>query len=450
MDFSRFDKYYRYLILIPLLIALLTYWKFREINLSEAYSYVAQQNVIRPMFLQAFSESRSIVWNFFGLWNKILIPDSIILLRLIGLCLTVLNYFLFSKLVNAVLGQRFWGFISAFLVALSPLMVVAAVSGISAAGSLTISILFLTALYRNEYVFGGILSGVAVAANLPGFIMLLITILDLLQNSADKKIIVRKMFSSAAGFFGMVLVILVYSKFQGAVRLSSFPLPERDMPWSLAGVAPLFVVNIVNVAGAIYLIVAKRYEIYRIHFHSFMLWIAFAAFSFAQPTTTNLISLLLISTFLATLFVQSFASIWELKFLSAETFVFIFVVIFLFADVFANGKYLQDNILLDCREKARAVDEVVDSIKPNDDDTRIISNFAPSELAVKLMRPVVAIQGEPFPSENINFSGKKTIYVVDKTSKINVLTEGCKALMKTSYGIGRQYHYVEVIQTEGK
>jgi hypothetical protein len=448
MDFSRFDKYYRYLFVIPLLIALLTYWRFREINLSEVYAYVAQQDVIHPTLQQGLGGVRSIVWDFFGLLNKILIPGSVIILRLVGLLLTVLNYFLLSKLLNDVLGHRFWGFLGAFLVSLSPFVIVAAVTGMPAASDVTITILFLMALYKNQYVFGGILAGVAVAANLPGFIMLLITVLDLLQNSTDKKKIVQRVLVSTAGFLGVAVLVFIYSMFSGAARFPSIPFQEPDIPWPPIVAAPIVFVNVVNIIGVGYLLATKRYDIYRTHFHAFMLWITFDSLCIIQPTTSNFLVALVVSSLLCIFFVQGFTSVWKIKFLSVETFVFLFIVSFLFADIYANNKFLQGELLNSCREKSEEIEQVLSSINPVGENSQIVSNFASSELAAKLLKPVVEIKGEPFPLEGLDVSGGKSIFVVDKTAKGDSLYHGCKLLMSSSYEVGGVNHFVEVIQCE--
>ncbi len=448
MDFSRLDKYHRYLITAGLLIVLLTYWRFRELNLSEAYAYVALQDVVHPMFQQSVAGVRSTIWDFFGLLNRMFAPNSIILLRLVGLCLTVLNYFLLTKISNDILGQRFWGFLSVFLIAMSPFMVVAAVSGVSAASAATITILFLAALYRNEYIFAGILAGVAMAASLPGLIMFLITILDLLLNSIDRRRIAQGILSSAVGFFGVVFVLCLYSMLSGAERLSPIPLGRQDVPWSLIGVAPIFMAGIVNIAGIVYLIAAKRYDIYRTHFYLLMMWLTLTSISIARPTTTNLLAAVVVSTLLATYFIQGFASIWKSRLVSVETFVFLFASLFLFADVYANNKYLQGTLLTDCQEKTKEVNEVVGSISAGG-DSQIVSNFASSELAVKLMKPVVEIQGEPFPLETVKAFSAKTIYVVDKILRGDSVFVGCRLLMSGSYEVNDRDHFVEVIECEG-
>ncbi len=449
MDFLRFEKYYRYLIAVPLLIALLTYWRFRDINVSEVYTYVAQQDVIHPMLQQGFLRARSIVWDFFGLLNKIFIPRSIILLRITGLLLTVLNYFLLSKLLNDILGQRFWGFLCAFLVSLSPFVVVAAVTGLPAASAATIIILFLIALYRNEYVFGGILAGIAVAANLPGLILFLIMILDLLQNSADKKKIIKRMLNSAAGFCGMVLLVFIYSMASGHMRPPLIPLQEPDVPWSLITMTPIVLVSIMNMVGIAYLIATRRYDIYQTHFHVFMVWITFDALCVVQPTTSNLLIALIVSSLLCIFFVQGFVSVWKVKFLSVETFVFLFVVAVLFSDIYANNNCLQGEILKNSREKSDAMEEVISSVIPNQGNSQIASNFAPSELSVKLNRPIVEIEGEPSPFDEMNILGERTIYVVDKIAKEDSLYHGCKMLMSSSYEVSGVIHFVKVIEYEG-
>ncbi len=211
MNFSQFDRYSRYFAGAALLIALLTYWRFREIELSAVFAYVAQQDVVRSALFQSVGSSRSIFWDFFGLINRMIMPHSIEFLRLVGVIIIVINFVLLYRLINYVLGQKFWGFLSVFLAALSPFAVVAAVSGGPAAIGATIATLFLMALYRNEYIFGGILAGAAFAANLPGLIMFLIVILDLLQNLEDRSKLVQRLLSAAAGFLAVALLVLFYS-----------------------------------------------------------------------------------------------------------------------------------------------------------------------------------------------------------------------------------------------
>ena len=447
MDFSRFEKYYRYPVVVALLIAVLTYWRFREIDLSGVYAFVAQEDVIHPVLHQSLVMPRSIVWDFFGLLDRILTLGSITVLRLTGFSLTILNCFLLSKLLNDVLGQRFWGFIGVFLIALSPFMVVGAVAGVPAASAAAIAILFMMALYRNEYVFGGILAGIAVAANLPGVIMFLITILDGLQNAAERKKTWWTLANSTAAFLGVVLVLFVYSSISGNARVSPVPLEEKFLSWPLVAVGPIFISNLVVIVGIVYRALTRRLDICRIHFHSLMLWITLGALSIARPTTTNLLAEFVVSGFLAIYFIQGFTAIWDTRLLSAESFLFIFVVVFLFADIYANNKYLEDNVLEDCHSRLKAIDEIVDSIIPAEKNAQLVSNFCVPELSVRLRSPILEIEGEPFPFEN--FAGGKTIYVVDRVSKDDSLYHGCGFLLRNNYRGGGINHYIRVFQCMG-
>lgn len=196
MDFSHFDKYARYLIAAAILTALLTYWRFWRMDLPSVYDYVAQQNVVHAQAFGNSNSTRSVVWDFFGLINKMVMGNSILLIKIFGLALMLLNFFIISRLLDYMLGERFWGFLCVFLIALSPFSVVGAVSGGPAAAAAVIAVLYMAALYKNKYIFAGILSGAAIAANLPGVIMFLITLLDLLINSVEKKKLASQILSS--------------------------------------------------------------------------------------------------------------------------------------------------------------------------------------------------------------------------------------------------------------
>jgi len=64
MRSAQFDRYAPYFRWAGMLIALLTYWRFRYISLSAVYAYVAQDAVIRSALLQPILPSRSLVWDF--------------------------------------------------------------------------------------------------------------------------------------------------------------------------------------------------------------------------------------------------------------------------------------------------------------------------------------------------------------------------------------------------
>lgn len=471
MNFSRFDKYSRYMMGAVLLIALLTYWRYREIDLPSVYAYVARQDVIYPVLFQNVTSSpllNSLAWDFFGLMNRILTPHSITLLRIVGLAVVLLALILLSRLLNYMLAQRFWGFLCIFLVALSPFSIVAAVSGGSAAIAVMIAILFLMALYRNQYVFAGILSAVAFAANLPGLIMFLITILDLLQNFPDRKRIIRALLLSTAGFFAVVVLVFVYATYSGtAFRFAGFsmPLTDRDLRWSLMGVVPLLVVNTLNIVGVVYLVVRKRYDVYKAHFHILMLWITSCAMCAVQLSTLSLLVALVVSSILSMFFLQGFSTLWNIKFISADTFVFLFVVLFLFGDVYANDKFLKVTVLTDSVERTEVVDGVVAAVMsrpqsgPAREDSRLVSNFAPAELSVRLNKTVFAVQGELLPIEDLGIFGSRTLYVADRASEsarseisfagVDSLSRhllGCKLLFSTAYAEAGKNHIVQVIE----
>ena len=426
-------------------------------NVSTVYAYVAQENLILSIFQQSLYSVRSTVWDFFGLLDRFLFPNSIVLLRLVGVCLAALNFFLISRLLNALLGQRIWGFFGAFLISISSFMVVGAVTGSPAESSATIIILFLIALYKNQYVYAGLLSGVAVAAHLPGFIFFLIAILDLLQNSKDKQRILQTIIYASGAFFFVLILVLVYSKYSGTARLVTFPLSEPELTWSLIGAAPLLFVNLINFVGVIYLIVARRFDAYRNHFHAVMLWLTCGTLSIVQPLTSNLLAAFIVSSILAIGFIQSFAATWNSRLLPTETIVFFFALIFLSTDIFANDRFLKDQVLGDCRERTRAVEEVVAMVDQDANTLQVVTNFAPSELSVKLGRSVVSFfpeselgKAEPLLLGGLNPIDPNTIYIVDKTSKIDTAIHGCKMLMRGSYQVGGTEHFVEVLRTEGK
>lgn len=446
MNFIRFDKYARYMAGVALVIALLTYWRFRGIELSAVFAYVAQQNVVRSALLHNLVSNRSMAWDFFGLINHFAMPHSIAFLRTASLVIMMLNFILLYRLVNYMLGQKFWGFLFLFLVALSPFSVVAAVSGGSAAIAVTIVTLFLMALYRNEYIYGGILAGVAFAANLPGLIMFLIVILDLLQNLQDRSKIIQRLLSAAGGFFAVALLVFFYSVYSGNPGFFSIPLGDHDLTWSLVGIIPLVVVNALNVTGIVYLIIRKRYDVYRTHFHTLMLWITSCALCLVQPTTLNLLFALTVSSVLGMFFLQGFSSLWHVKLVSADTFVFVFVGLFLFGDLYANDSYLKNVVLNDCFQKNEAVEEVVGTVLPVQGSSMLVSNFAPAELSVKLGRIVYAVQGEVLPVGSPIGTDSSTVYVAKRTSRVDTLSDNCRTLFSTNYMENRREYFVQVIE----
>lgn len=449
MKYSQFDRYAWYLKGAALLIALLTYWRFRELDLSAVYAYVAQGDVVHSIFLQSVMGARSIVWDFFGLIDRFVTPHSILLLRYAGLILVVLDLYLIASVVEYLLGQKFWGFLGIFLVALSPFAVVAAVSGGPAAAASALILLFLLALYRNEYIYAGLLAGICFAANLPGLIIFLITILDLLQNFQDKKKIISKLLTTSAVFFGMLALVYLYSMYTGNARLFSIPVGERDLNWSLIGTLPLFITNALNIAGIVYLVVRKRYDVYRTHFHTLMLWIASVAFCVAQPTTSNMLVALTVSTVLAMFFLQGFNSLWNFRIISPDTFVLAFVVLFLFADLFSNNAFVKSVALENSFQKDETVSDVINTLAKDGDGARLVSNFAPAELSVKLGRRVYKVGDGVLPVGGLHSSSAPIIYVAKRPDEVDTLMSGCKILLNTTLVENKQTYFVQIVRCEG-
>ncbi len=446
MRFSQFDKYSRYLKGAALLIALLTYWRFRDLELPAVYSYVAQGDVVRSALFKSVFLTHSIVWDFFGLIDRFVTPHSADLLRASGLILVILSLYLLSKLEDYILGQKFWGFLTIFLAALSPFGVVSAVSGGPAAVSVALTLLFLMALYRNQYIYAGILAAVCSGANLPGLIMFLIAILDLLQNFHEKNKMLSRLLATTTGFIAVLALLYVYSSYAGNARLFSIPVGEQDMRWSVVGTLPLFIVNSLNIVGIGYLLAKRRYDVYRTHFHTLMLWITSCAMCIAQPTTLNLFVAFVVSTVIAAFFLQGFNSLWKFRLASAETFVFLFVVVSLFGDLYANNRFLSNKVLQDIYQEDEAVADVIRSVAGSDGTALLMSNFVPAELSVKLGRQVFAVDNELLAAGDLEITAPSTIYVAKRRSKQESPIAGCKSLLSTAYSESGNTFYVEVVQ----
>lgn len=449
MKYSQFDKYSPYLKGAALFIAFLTYWRFRNIDLSAVYVYVAQGDVVRTVFFQTIGATRSLVWDFFGLMDRFVTPHSIVLLKFAGLLLIVLDLYIAASLLDFMLAQKFWGFLGMFLAALSPFAVVAATSGGPAAAAVALTLLFLMALYRNQYVYAALLAGVSFAANLPGLIMFLIAVLDLLQNFQDKKKMVGRLIATAAAFFGVIVIVYLYSLYSGNVTVFTVPLGERDLVWALESVISLFVANALNLAGIVYLIMKGRYDVYRTHFHTLMMWIASCALCIAQPSTTNLLVALIVSTILAMFFLQGFSSLWKFKLVSADTFVFLFVILFLFGDLFANNGFLRNVVLVDSYGKNEVVGDVINAVSKQADDARVVSNFVPAELSTKLGRRVYMAGEDALPIGSFRDSSAPVIYVAKRESGNDVIPHGCALLFNTTLTENNKTYIVQVVRSGG-
>lgn len=447
------------------MIALLTYWRFYGVELSSVYGYVAQQDVVHTETFGNISDIHSVVWDFFGLINKLVVPHSIALVKVFGLVFVVLSLILIPNVLDYMTGQRFWGFLCVFLVALSPFSVVAAASGGPAAVAAVITVLFLAALYRNEYVLAGILSAIAMAANLPGLVMFLITILDLLQNLAERKTVVRHVIFSSAGFLGVGLILFIFSTYSASVRVYSVPIAASDLTWKFIGFSPLCAVNVLNVAGVVYLIARKRYDFYKTHFPALMLWVTCCTLCAALPSTTNFLTAMVASSILSMFFLQGFASImpepetpsarWNLKLVPSVTIVFVFAAIVLFSESYGNNKFVRDIIIPDGAERTEAVNKVAEAIAAAGGDFQIASNFSAAELSVKLGKKVLdvhenipPISGLILPGENMGVSDGKMIYVAQLPSMVDTSFEGCKTLLKVNYSEDGEVHLVQVLECE--
>ena len=448
MNITRFDKYYRYFIFVPLLIALLTYWRFRGLEIAGAYSYVAQENVLHPLLQRANQAPASIVWNFFGVVDRMIFPRSIDLLRILGLILVVVNYFLLAKLMNDVLGRRVWGFLCVFVVSLSPFLIISAVAGLPAAAAETVVLLFLIALYNNRYVLAGLLSAVALTANLAGFILFLIAILDLIQNATQKRRMLSSVLYSSTAFFGVAALIFAYSVYTGTM-FPAIPVTHPEFPWPPVAFAGFGIADTLVVGGIIYILSLRRFNIYKSHFHLFMVWLALSASCLVQPSTTNLIVTFVVSSILGTFFLQGFAALWSGRVFPVETTAFLFVLTFLFTDVFANNEFLQNRLLVNCKAEADAVTDVVDALSNLPSNIGIVSNFVPAEISVKLSRQVLGIEGEPIAGEGSVLRQSGTVFIVDSDSKSYIALPGSRLLNQDSYMIDGKVHYVKVIKYDG-
>lgn len=447
MKYSQFDRYDLYLKGAALLIALLTYWRFREIDLSAVYAYVAQGDVVHSLLFQSVAATRSVVWDFFGLIDRFVTPHSVRLLRYAGLIFIVLDLYILSRLVDFILGQKFWGFLGVFLVALSPFSVVAAVSGSPAAIAVALVLLFLMAVYRNQYVYAGLLAAVCFAANLPGLIMFLIVILDLLQNFLDRKRIILRLLSTTAAFVGVLALVYLYSFYSGNPRPFSLPLGEHDITWFFVGVIPLLVVNVLNLSGVVYLIVKRRYDVYRTHFHTLMLWIASCALCVAQPSTVILLVTLAVSTVLALFFLQGFNAIWKFKPISGDTFVFAFVVLFLFGDLYANNTFVKNVALENSLQRNETIGDVVSAVARRPDVRRVVSNFVPAELSVKLGRRIYDVGEEIFPFNGLRQAAGPVIYVAKRPTKVDSLSPGSKIILTTLLIQNKKAYSIQIVES---
>ena len=449
MEFSNLDRYSRYLTAVAIAVALLTFWRFRNMEFATVYTYVAHQSVIHSNLFDNLSSERSLVWDFFGLIDRMATPGSIDLLRLAGLVLSVVDFVLVALMLDIVLGQKVWGFLIVFLLSLSPPAVVSAVTGGPAAAAAAIVVLYMVALYRNEYMFAGLLSAVGFASSLPGLVMFLIVVLDLLQNSRDTRNIMRTLVVSAIAFFAVAMAVFAYKLYAGEPGFATVPVGDRDLDWNRIGMIPLYMSVLFNLIGVTYLIVKRRYDVYRSHFHAFMMWITMCAMSMVHPNTLNIFSASAISLAITGFFLQGFASLWKVRFISAGTFVVLIAVLFLSADMLINGKYLSDEVQNDSFQTNLVADQVSVLIQPMDTVSNVMTNFAPAELAFKIGRPVREVESDFLPVEGIPAAVGPSLYVVDSGTRLDTTAVGCRALFTTTFSRNGKNRFVQVIDCGG-
>lgn len=433
MNYSNFDKYRFIMLTAAILVALLTYWRYWSIDPASTFDYVAQGSVVKSIFSMQSIDHRPLLWDFFGVVERMIDDGSIYLLKTFSIILVVINLLVIFKLVSFLLDQRFWGFIALFLFGLTPPCVAAAVSGGPEAASLTIMLLFLYSLYRNQYLIAAMLSGIALTINLPGVIFFIVVIFDILQNVKDQKKIFSFLIWVPLIFFGFLGIVYFYESMIGTFNLAVIPFRLSDFKWNLLGTLPLFLTNALNIVGIAYLIRHRRYDVYIKHFHLLMLWLAFGSFAIASPTTVNVLNSLAVSLILFLFFLQGLPLVWQLQSASTELFVVGFVILFLSFNLLGNNYFLHDQVLPEAMSRKEAVREVVSSVKSVRGVTRILSNFVPGEIAVKLGENVYAVGGSVIPARVALQGEGKIIYIVEKPIGSEVRDVPCKSILSTMY-----------------
>lgn len=256
--------------------------------------------------------------------------------------------------------------------------------------------------------------------------------------------------------------MLAYSRYSGSLQIFSVQLNESDLLWSFRAIVPLYVVNSLNVAGVIYLILKRRYDMFRMHFHSLMLWITVCSLCLAQHSTTTLLTAMVVSTILAMISIKEFAFVRIHTPMLSETFLFAIGVILLFGDLYTNNEYLRNIVVSGDKEREVIVNKVSSVIAKAGEDDKLVSNFCPSELSVRAGRKVVAVEGDFVPASELittestvstgsaGTSGGETIYIVERLSKPDSVPPGCKLLLNTSYFENDEVHFVEAIKCESE
>ncbi|MGC8652667.1 MAG: hypothetical protein ACP5US_01610 [Candidatus Kryptoniota bacterium] len=450
MNYHNFDRYSLIMVIAALLIAILTYWRYWAIDPVSTFDYAAEGAVVQSLFSPQLAAQRPMVWDFFGVIDKMIDSRSIFLLKASSLIISVINLLMLFKIVSFLLGEKFWGFMGLFLFAISPPGVIAAVSGGPESASLAITLLFLYSLYRNQYLIGGMLSAIAIAINLPGVIYFIVVIFDILQNVQDKKKVLSLLISVPLIFFGFISVVYFYGKMSGTSPLTLIPFRLSDFKWRTTGELPIFLANGINIIGIVYLIIRRRYDVYVKHFHLLMLWLTFQSLAIALPSSINLLNALALSLILFLFFLQGLPVVWHFSSASTELFVIGFVILFLSFDLTGNNYFLQDGVLPEVRSRKEAVREVISSVKSVKGIRRIISNFVPGELAVNLGRTVYAVNGSLIPAGETYQEEGKSVYIVDRPIGSKVGDVPCKNILSTIYFSEGGGHSIKVFVCEGK
>lgn len=450
MNYHNFDRYKYIMISAALAVALLTYWRYRAIDPASTFDYVAQESVVWNSFSLQSSAHNPVLWNFFGIVNKIIDSKSIVVLKVFSLFISVINLLMLFKLVSFLLIERFWGFIGLFLFSLSPPAVVSAVSGGPEAAALSVTLLFLYSLYQNNYLIAALLSVTALTINLPGIIYFLIVIFDILQNVQDKKKVISLLSWTALIFFGFTAILFWYGNISSSFVLAMVPFSLTDFKWNLIGLMPVILTNVLNVAGIIYLIKQQRQDVYIKHFPLLMLWLNFCAFAVAFPSSINMLNALAVSLILFLFFLQGFPLVLRFTNAMTELFVIGFVILFLSFDLMGNNHFLHDQVLSDIESREEAVKEVVSSVNSATNVGIVMSNFVPSELSVRLGRTIYAAGASVIPTGITVQNGKKIIYIVNRKFGSGTEEIPCRCILSTMYFSENSNHKIEVFVCEGR
>jgi hypothetical protein len=74
-----------------ILVALLTYWRYWSIDPASTFDYVAQGSVVKSIFSMQSIDHRPLLWDFFGVVERMIDDGSIYLLKTFSIILVVIN-----------------------------------------------------------------------------------------------------------------------------------------------------------------------------------------------------------------------------------------------------------------------------------------------------------------------------------------------------------------------